>query len=93
MRLFPIRMTTRRWMVAVAIVGISLGTILWHVKWIRAYRWMAAENARRKSNRTIAGPPGKAPIRINALGEVVSPERDRWYAAMAAKYSRADLCP
>jgi hypothetical protein len=80
-------------MIAVALVAVLIGDFRWNVKATRAYRWMANEHARRRSNCTIPGAPGKAPMRINAFGEVISPERDRWHAALAAKYYRAALCP
>src|SRR5262245_38118699 len=86
------RMTTRRWMILVAVVGVSIQAIRWHVKWSRAYLWMAERRAVRKSFRTIVI-RGEGPVRINHNGELVSPERDRWYAATSDKYYRAALFP
>jgi hypothetical protein len=86
------RMTTRRWMIAVVLVGVLIQAIRWHVKWSRAYRWLAEERAARKSFRTIVV-AGKGPIRINRRGEEISPERERWYAATSDKYYRAALFP
>jgi hypothetical protein len=85
-------MTTRRWMILVAVVGVSIQAIRWHVKWSRAYLWLAEQRAARKSYRTLVI-PGKGPVPINRKGELISPERDRWYAATSDKYYRAALFP
>jgi hypothetical protein len=85
-------MTTRRWIILVAVVGVSIPAIRWHVKWSRAYLWLAERRAARKSYRTVVI-PGKGRVRINHNGELISPERDRWYAATSDKYYRAALFP
>ena len=86
------RMTTRRWMIAVVLVAVSIQPIRWHVKWSGACLWLAERRAARKSFRTIVV-PGRGSVRINRNGEVISPERDRWYAATSQKYYRAALFP
>jgi hypothetical protein len=86
------RMTTRRWMIAVVLVGVSIPVIRWHVKWSRAYLGLAERLAARKSFRTVVI-PGKGPVWINRFGELLSPERDRWYAATSDKYYRTALIP
>jgi hypothetical protein len=87
------RMTTRRWMVAVALVALLIVTIQWHAKWTGAYLWMANEHARQKAIRTIPGGPGKATRVLDIRSEVMSVDRERWHAAMAAKYRRAAYFP
>jgi hypothetical protein len=86
------QMTTRRWMFAVVLVGVSIQAIRWHVKWSRAYLGLAELRAARKSFRTIVI-PGKGSVRINRNGELLTPERDRWYAATSDKYYRAARFP
>jgi hypothetical protein len=86
------RMTTRRWMIAVVLVGVSIQAIRWHVKASRAYLRTAELRAASKSFRTIVV-AGKGPVRINRRGELISPERERWYAATSDKYYRAAFFP
>ncbi len=86
------RMTTRRWMIAVVLAGVSIQAIRWHVKWSRAYLWLAEQRAACKSSRTIVV-TGNGPVRINRKGELISPERDRWYVATSDKFYRAALFP
>jgi len=86
------RMTTRRWMILVAVVGASIQAIRWHLKWSRAYLWLAERRAASKSFRTLFV-PGKGPVRINRNGQLISPERDRWYAATSDTYYRAAHFP
>ena len=87
-----VRFTVRRLMVAVAIVGVLLWMTLLG-KRVRAFRWMAEYHAAHRMKYPITGSPGAAPRGVDSRGELVSAERDRWHAALAAKYSRAARSP
>jgi hypothetical protein len=93
MRMPAVRFTIRRMMVAVAIVGVMLWTTLWLGTRIRAYRWMAQYHAVHRWTVPMAGPPGTAPRGVDSRGEVTSADRNRWHAALEAKYLRAAQYP
>jgi hypothetical protein len=79
-------------MIAVALMGVSSQVVRWHVKRSRAYLGLAERRAARKSVRTVVV-PGKGSMGINRFGELLTPEREHWYAATSDKYYRAAFVP
>jgi hypothetical protein len=93
MRLPRVRLTVRMMMAAVAVVGVLLWTTLWLGGRVRAYRWMAEYHAAYRWKVALPVTPGSVPRGVDFRGEVISAERDRWHAALAAKYLRAARYP
>jgi hypothetical protein len=93
MSLPRVRFTVRRLMAAVAVFGLIFWTTLWLGKRTRAYQWMAEYHAAHRWTAPMVGPPWTAPRGVDSRGEVISAERDRWHAALAAKYLRAARYP
>jgi hypothetical protein len=87
------RFRLRTLMIAVAVLGVIFWTTLWLGKRVRGYRWMAEYHDSRRWKTPIARPPGATDQGITAGGLVTSVERERWHAAMAAKYWRAARYP
>jgi hypothetical protein len=88
MRLPRFRFTIRRMMIVVAVVAILFWAI-WLGARIHAFRWMAKYHEARRWTQVI----DTTSRGIDSRGEVISSERDRWHAALAAKYDHAARYP
>ena len=93
------RMTTRRWMIAVAVMGIILGVSVElqrrHARFLDlATHHEASSQIRRRLQGRVGGP--YISLRLNGLGEDVSDwsgARVEWHRRVGEKYSRAAHYP